>query len=72
MTCVVLSQPDLQTALSLRVLLVHDPLLLRSLLLLPAGLGGLLALSMGLLQEILLHTGTVLVSLLFALEIGRT
>lgn len=61
---------DLQTALSLRVLLIHDPLLLSSLLLLPASLSCLLALSMSLLQEVLLHTGPVSVSFLFPL--GKT
>lgn len=59
---------DLQTTLSLWVLLVHDPLLLSSLLLLSAGLGGLLTLSVGLFQEVLLHTGPVSVSLLLALN----
>lgn len=60
---------DLQTTLSLRVLLIHDPLLLGSLLLLPACLGCLLTLSVSLLQEVLLHTGPVSVSFLFALNI---
>lgn len=58
----------LQTTLSLGILLVHDPLLLRSLLLLTASLGGLLALSMGLLQEVLLHAGAVSVGFLLALK----
>lgn len=59
---------DLQAALSLRILLAHDPLLLSPLLLLPSGLSSLLALIVGLLQEVLLHTGTVLIRLLFSLE----
>lgn len=59
---------DLQAALSLRILLTHDPLLLSPLLLLPPGLSSLLALIVGLLQEVLLHTGTVLIRLLFSLE----
>lgn len=62
---------DLQTTLSLGVLLVHDPLLLSSLLLLSAGLGGLLTLSVGLFQEVLLHTGPVSVSLLLALNVSE-
>ena len=62
---------NLQSTLSLRVLLGHDPLLLGSLLLLPASLRCLLPLSVSLLQEVLLHTGTVSVSLYFALNIQR-
>ncbi len=62
---------DLQTTLSVRVLFIHDSLLLGSLLLLPACLGCLLTLSVSLLQEVLLHTGTVSVSFLFALNIQR-
>lgn len=58
---------DLQATLSLRVFLIHDPLLLGSLLLLAARLGCLLTLSVSLLEEVLLHTGTVSVSFLFAL-----
>ena len=58
----------LQTTLSLRVFLVHDPLLLGSLLLLTAGLCSLLTLSVSLLQEVLLHAGPVPVGLLFALN----
>lgn len=61
---------DLKTALSLGVLLIHDPLLLCPLLLLPAGLGSLLALSVSLFQKILLHPGTIFVSFLFALKIN--
>lgn len=60
---------DLQTTLSLRVLFIHDPLLLCSLLLLPPCLGCLLTLSVSLLQEVLFHTGTVFISFLFALNI---
>ena len=58
----------LKAALSLGVLLAHDPLLLCPLLLLAAGLGGLLPLGVGLLQEVLLHARTVPVSLLLALD----
>lgn len=60
---------DLKTTLSLWVLLIHDPLLLGSLLLLPASLRCLLSLSVSLLQEVLLHPGPVSVSFLFALNI---
>lgn len=58
----------LQAALSLWVLLVHDALLLGPLLLLPPGLSGLLPLSVGLLQEVLLHAGAVPVRLQLALQ----
>lgn len=57
--------------MSLRVLLIHDPLLLRSLLLLTPGLSCLLALSVSLLQEVLLHAGPVSVGFLFALNAQR-
>lgn len=67
--CVLFLISDLQATLSLRVLLIHDPLLLGSLLLLPTSLGCLLTLSVGLFQEVLLHTGPVSVSFLFALKI---
>lgn len=62
---------DLHTTLPLWVLLIHDPLFLSPLLLLPAGLGRLLALSVRLLQEVLLHASSVPVGLLFALNAGR-
>lgn len=58
----------LQAALSLWIFLIHDALLLGSLLLLPPGLSGLLPLGVGLLQEVLLNAGTVPVSLQFALH----
>lgn len=63
--------PDLHATLPLWVLLIHDPLLLSPLLLLPAGLGRLLALSVRLLQEVLLHASSVPVGLLFALKAER-
>lgn len=67
--CAAFQISDLQATLSLRVLLIHDPLLLSPLLLLPTGLGRLLTLSVSLFQEVLLHTGPVSVSFLFALKI---
>lgn len=63
-----LLRSHLQAALSLGVLLVHDALLLGSLLLLPPGLSGLLPLGVGLLQEVLLHAGAVPVRLQLALR----
>lgn len=57
----------LQAALSLWVLLVHDALLLSSLLLFPASLSSFLPLSMSLLEEVLLDAGAVPVRLQLAL-----
>lgn len=62
---------DLHTTLPLWILLIHDPLFLSPLLLLPAGLGCLLPLGVRLFQEVLLHASSVLVGLLFALNAGR-
>lgn len=65
--CSSVTSPHLQPPLLLGILLVHDSLLLRPLLLLPAGLGSLLSLHVGQLQEVLFHPSPVLVSLLFTL-----
>lgn len=63
-----ITQTHLQAALSLRILLIHDPLLLRSLLLFAARLSGLLSLIVSLLQEVLLHASTVPVCFLLPLN----
>jgi len=64
-----MTHTHLQAALSLRILLIHDPLLLRSLLLFAARLSGLLSLIVSLLQEVLLHASTVPVCFLLPLNI---
>lgn len=63
-----ITHTHLQAALSLRILLIHDPLLLRSLLLFAARLSGLLSLIVSLLQEVLLHASTVPVCFLLPLN----